>query len=156
MRRRMTSRKIATAALTAALALGATACGTRNVELDKGDQANQSISNGANLFVERCSGCHTINSTGSRGSKPTNDNGGGERTNGPNFNVRKENKEDILYAIRNGGFSGAIMPANIVVGKDADDVANYLAKYAGRGGSDVTEQQSPNQGGSGGSQGAGE
>ena len=153
----MTSRKIASLALATALALGATACGgTRNVELDKGDQANRSINNGANLFVERCSGCHTINSTGSRGSKPTNDNGGGERTNGPNFNVRKENKEDILYAIRNGGFSGAIMPANIVVGQDAEDVAAYLEKYAGRGGSDVTEQQSPNQTGSGGAQGAGE
>jgi mono/diheme cytochrome c family protein len=125
--------------------VGTTACGTRNVELDKGDSGNQQVSNGAQLFQERCSGCHTINSAGSQGSKPTNDNGGGERTNGPNFNVRKENKDDVLFAIRNGGFSGAIMPANIVVGQDAQDVATYLAKYAGRGGSDVTEQQSPNQ-----------
>ena len=156
MRRRMTSRKIASLGLAAALAVGASACGTRNVELDKADEQNASIKNGAELFAERCSGCHTINSTGSRGSKPTNDSGGGERTNGPNFNVRKENKDDVLYAIRNGGFSGAIMPANIVVGSDAEDVANYLTKYAGRGGSDVTEQQSPNQTGSGGAQGAGE
>ena len=36
------------------------------------------------------------------------------RTNGPNFNIRKENVEQVLYAIRNGGFSGAIMPQNIV------------------------------------------
>ena len=38
----------------------------------------------------------------------------------------------MLYAIRNGGFSGAIMPENIVVGKEANDVAAFLAKYAGR------------------------
>jgi mono/diheme cytochrome c family protein len=145
MRRRMSARKIASLALAGALAVGTSACGTRNIELDGADSQNQQVSNGAELFQERCSGCHTINSAGSQGSKPTNDNGGGERTNGPNFNVRRENKDDILFAIRNGGFSGAIMPANIVVGQDAQDVATYLAKYAGRGGSDVSEQQSPNQ-----------
>ncbi len=143
MRRRMTTRKIASLALAGALAVGASACGTRNIELDK--QENAQVTNGAKLFQERCSGCHTINSAGAQGSKPTNDNGGGERTNGPNFNVRRESRDDVLYAIRNGGFSGAIMPANIVVGRDAEDVASYLEKYAGRGGSDVTEQQSPNQ-----------
>jgi hypothetical protein len=37
----------------------------------------------------------------------------------------------VLYAIRNGGFSGAIMPENIVVGNDAQDVAAFLSKYAG-------------------------
>jgi hypothetical protein len=37
----------------------------------------------------------------------------------------------VLYAIRNGGFSGAIMPANIVVGQKARDVALFLERYAG-------------------------
>src|SRR5262249_22103200 len=55
-----------------------------------------------------------------------------ERVDGPNFNVRKETKDSVLYAIRNGGFSGAIMPENIVVGLEAQDVAAFLAKYAGR------------------------
>ena len=144
MRRRMTMPKIATLALAAALAVGGTACGTRNVNLDKQDQGNGSINNGAHLFAERCSGCHTINSAGARGSKPEKQRASGERTNGPNFNVRKENKDDILYAIRNGGFSGAIMPANVVVGSDAQDVANYLSKYAGRSGEDTTNNNSPN------------
>jgi hypothetical protein len=45
--------------------------------------------------------------------------------------VRKETREDVLHAIRNGGFSGAIMPANIVVGQDARDVALFLERYAG-------------------------
>jgi hypothetical protein len=54
------------------------------------------------------------------------------RTNGPNFNFRKENVEQVLYAIRNGGFSGAIMPENIVLGEDAQAVASFLAQYSGR------------------------
>jgi mono/diheme cytochrome c family protein len=144
MRRRMPTRKFVSLSLAAALALGATACGTRNVNLDKQDQKNASVKNGADLFSERCSGCHTINSAGARGSKPEKQRASGERTNGPNFNVRKENKDDILYAIRNGGFSGAIMPANVVVGSDADDVANYLSKYAGRSGADTTNNTEPN------------
>ena len=53
-------------------------------------------------------------------------------TNGPNFNIRKENVEQVLYAIRNGGFSGAIMPENILVGEDAKAVASFLAQYSGR------------------------
>jgi mono/diheme cytochrome c family protein len=145
MRRRMTTRKIASLGVAAAVALGATACGTRNLDLDKQDQANtQSPTHkGAQLFQERCSGCHTINAAGAQGSKPTNDHGSGERTNGPNFNIRKESRDDILFAIRNGGFSGAIMPANVAVGSDAQDIATFLSKYAGRGGSDVSENTSP-------------
>ena len=37
----------------------------------------------------------------------------------------------MLFAIRNGGFSGAIMPENIVVGDEAQAVAEFLAKYSG-------------------------
>jgi hypothetical protein len=38
----------------------------------------------------------------------------------------------VLYAIENGGFSGQIMPQNIVVGPDAEKVARFVATYAGR------------------------
>ena len=99
---------------------------------------------GAVLFNLRCSGCHTLDAAATSGSKSKREIKGGERTNGPNFNVRKEKKDDVLFAIRNGGFSGAIMPANIVLGADAEDIAAYLSKYAGRGVSDVSEQTSPN------------
>jgi hypothetical protein len=37
-----------------------------------------------------------------------------------------------MYAIHNGGFSGAIMPENIVLGTEAKEVANFLAKYSGQ------------------------
>jgi mono/diheme cytochrome c family protein len=143
MRRRMPSfRNIATLSVTAALALGATACGKEDIKLDSGEQAN--IQHGAELFKERCSGCHTFREAGSRGSKPTGQAAGGERTNGPNFNVRRAEEDDVLFAIRNGGFSGAIMPANIVVGQDADDVAAFVDKYSGGGSDDVSNNEQSN------------
>ena len=89
---------------------------------------------GAVLFNERCAGCHTLTAAAARGSRPERMASGGERTDGPNFNTRKEARDDVLFAIRNGGFSGAIMPANIVVGDDAEAVAEFVAKYAGREG----------------------
>jgi mono/diheme cytochrome c family protein len=89
---------------------------------------------GAVLFYERCSGCHSLDAANAYGSKPPGEIQGGERTNGPNFNVRHVDREDALFAIRNGGFSGQIMPANVVVGDDAQAVADFLAKYSGKGG----------------------
>jgi mono/diheme cytochrome c family protein len=86
---------------------------------------------GAELFYERCSGCHSLDAANAYGSKPPGELQGGERTNGPNFNERQVSRDDALFAIRNGGFSGSIMPANIVVGEQADLVANFLAEYSG-------------------------
>jgi mono/diheme cytochrome c family protein len=86
---------------------------------------------GAELFNERCSGCHSLDAANAYGSKPPDSLQGGERTNGPNFNVRRVSRDDALFAIRNGGFSGAIMPANIVVGEDAELVADFLDQYSG-------------------------
>ena len=114
----------------AALAVAAAGCsGDQDIDVPR-DQAQ--LHRGAVLFAERCAGCHTLDEAKGRGSKPENEVAGGERTNGPNFNVRKENRDDVLFAIRNGGFSGAIMPANIVVGRDAEDVALCVERYAGR------------------------
>jgi mono/diheme cytochrome c family protein len=111
-------------ALAAALAAG---CGGE-IEVPEDQQAARQ---GAQLFYERCSGCHSLDAANAYGSKPTGSLQGGERTNGPDFNVRRVSSDDALYAIRNGGFSGAIMPANIVVGDDAEEVADFLAEYSG-------------------------
>jgi cytochrome c551 len=112
-------------ALGAAAALAA--CGSAHVVDSPKDSA--AVNRGASLFYQRCSGCHTLSAAAAEGSssKITSQ----ERTDGPNFNERKETVPNILYAIRNGGFSGAIMPQNIVVGQDAKDVAEFLAKYSG-------------------------
>jgi mono/diheme cytochrome c family protein len=105
------------------------------------------IHQGALLFNLRCSGCHTLDAAATSGSKSKREVKGGERTNGPNFNVRKESKQDVLFAIRNGGFSGAIMPANIVVGQDAQKVAEFLASYAGKSGGESSSSSSQGSGG---------
>jgi mono/diheme cytochrome c family protein len=107
----------------------ATGCGDHKINVSKNEGA--AVNHGAVLFNERCSGCHSLDAADAFGSKPPGKVQGGERTDGPNFNVRKETREDVLYAIRNGGFSGAIMPANIVVGQNARDVAIFLERYAG-------------------------
>jgi mono/diheme cytochrome c family protein len=107
----------------------ATGCGDHHITVSKKDSA--AVRHGAELFRERCSGCHSLEAADAYGSKPPGKVKGGERTDGPNFNVRKETREDVLHAIRNGGFSGAIMPANIVVGQNARDVALFLERYAG-------------------------
>jgi mono/diheme cytochrome c family protein len=90
---------------------------------------------GAELFADRCSGCHTLEAAGAQGS--------GERdlrVQGPNLDQREVVYEDALFAIRNGGFSGAIMPQNIVVGDEAEAVAEFVAEYSG---SDVEEPPRP-------------
>lgn len=123
MRRRS---KIAVAASVAAAATGALgACGTQGIQL-----ANSDVNyHGARLFLDHCSGCHSLDTVGARGSAAKIRDR--ERINGPNFNVRQEQMAQVLYAIRNGGFSGAIMPENIIVGADAQAVAQFLAKYSG-------------------------
>jgi len=73
--------------------------------------------------------CHTFSQAGTQGS--AFDVASRETVDGPNFNARQETKDDVLYAIANGGFSGAIMPENIVTGKEAEAIAEFLAKYSG-------------------------
>ena len=114
--------------LLAVVALLAAGCGSQEIDLDEGEAQN--VSNGAELFSEHCSGCHSLDAVGAQGSNVSA--GDKETTDGPNFNDRREDRDGVLYAIRNGGFSGAIMPENILTGQDAEDVADFLSKYAGR------------------------
>jgi mono/diheme cytochrome c family protein len=106
-------------------------CGSQGVDVASDDPDHE----GAVIFAERCSGCHTLSVAGTQGSANRS-----QRTQGPNFDQRRETVDDVIFAIRNGGFSGAIMPQNIVVGEDAEKVAAFLAKYAGQ---DVEEQPRP-------------
>ena len=124
---RMSARaKIAAAAtILLAFALALSACGSQSIGVAK----TSPYYRGAVLFRDHCSGCHTLSIVGAQGSATNIKNR--VRTNGPNFNIREEKAEQVLYAIRNGGFSGAIMPENIVLGDDAKAVASFLAKYSG-------------------------
>ncbi|MDE3134323.1 MAG: hypothetical protein KGL15_09675 [Acidobacteriota bacterium] len=123
------------ATLLAAVVVGfvVSACGTNHVGVPKSDPNYVADTAAAQLFNQRCGGCHTLSYAGTHGS------GQNPRTyesiNGPNFNVRCERTGGalrVLYAIENGGFSGAYMPQNVVVGKQAREIANFVARYAGR------------------------
>jgi mono/diheme cytochrome c family protein len=118
--------KLAVTTVLLACATALSACGSQGVQLKKSNPDYQ----GAVLFREHCSGCHTLSAAGTQGSATSITNR--VKTAGPNFNIRKEKTEQVLYALRNGGFSGAIMPQNIVVGQQAQAVAEFLAKYSGR------------------------
>ncbi|MCW3050686.1 MAG: cytochrome c [Solirubrobacterales bacterium] len=139
---------LALSALAAAGLLAA--CGSQGISVK---DPNANIQRGAELFAARCSGCHNLDVVGAQGgAQKVKDR---ERTDGPNFNVRKEDVNSVLYALRNGGFSGAIMPENIVVGHEAQDVAAFLAKYSGlqskKTGNQVPGSQPPaSQGSAGG------
>jgi mono/diheme cytochrome c family protein len=106
----------------AALGLAACGFGSEGVSVSKSDPNHE----GAELFATHCSGCHTLSAAGTQGTGNR-----GLRTQGPNLNQRTETYEDALFAIQNGGFSGAIMPQNIVVGREAEEVAHFVAAYAG-------------------------
>jgi mono/diheme cytochrome c family protein len=118
-------RATAAIAVVFAGAVGISACGERGIQLAKSNPDY----NGAVLFLDHCSGCHTLAVVGAEGSATSTRNR--LKTNGPNFDQRKEQVSQVLYAIRNGGFSGAIMPENIVVGNQAQEIANFLSKYSG-------------------------
>lgn len=111
--------------LAAALALSLAACGEQSIEVPSTSPQHA----GAELFAQRCAGCHTFRAAATQGSSANVRTR--ERTDGPNFNTRRECIERVLYAIENGGFSGAIMPQNIVVGEQAQQVAEFVARYAG-------------------------
>ncbi len=132
-RMRRTARYAAILLAAVAAAMVVAACGTQATGVSRSDPAYVADSAAAHLFNERCGGCHSLSYAGTYGS------GQNPRTyeaiNGPNFNVRCERSGGamrVLYAIENGGFSGAYMPQNIVVGKQARELANFVARYAGR------------------------
>ena len=113
------------------VALGTAACGEQKIQIPHSDPSYNVDYSAATIFRQRCAGCHSLSYAASDGS------GNNPRTyltiSGPNFNLRCERPVlRVLYAIENGGFSGAYMPAGIVVGQQARDIAYFVAKFSGR------------------------
>jgi mono/diheme cytochrome c family protein len=114
-----------------AATVGTAACGTQRVHVPKADPNFAADYVAAHLFHQRCAGCHTLSYAATMGSAANVRTA--EAINGPNFNIRCERPVTrVLYAIENGGYSGAYMPANIFVGQQARDVAMFVARFAGR------------------------
>jgi mono/diheme cytochrome c family protein len=123
MPRRARPRLLALAAAAAAMAIAA--CGEQGIQLAEDDPNYE----GAKIFQQSCSGCHTLEAAGTQGS--AYDANGREYVDGPSFDARKEQVDQVLYAIRNGGFASGPMPQDIVVGEDAEKVAEFVAEYSG-------------------------
>ena len=76
---------------------------------------------GRATFATYCSTCHTLKASNAVGKV------------GPNLDVLHPPKGLILDAIKKGRARGqGQMPANVVDGQDAQDVASYVAAVAGR------------------------
>ena len=136
-------RRLAPVLLAVAACGSLTACGQDNdVNVAANTRDSDVVKRGSDIFANKCQGCHTLDVVGAEGSAyEVRDR---ERVDGPNFNVRAETVDNVLYAIRNGGYSGAIMPENIVVGEEAQVVAEFLAKYSG---TEKKESTGPQAGG---------
>ena len=90
-----------------AVSVAASACGTQSIHVPKTDSTYAQDLQAANLFHQRCAGCHTLSYAATMGSAANVRTA--EAINGPNFNIRCERPAiRVLYAIENGGFSGAV------------------------------------------------
>jgi mono/diheme cytochrome c family protein len=77
--------------------------------------------NGRELFNHNCATCHTLAASNAVGRV------------GPNLDVLRPNAALVLNAIEQGRARGqGQMPADLVTGQDAKDVASYIAAVAGR------------------------
>ncbi|MGH3027094.1 MAG: c-type cytochrome [Gaiellaceae bacterium] len=111
--------------LLALAALGFAGCGGDD-EVTGMEGAN--TGNGKELFVQNCASCHTLADAGTMANV------------GPNLDTalgwscKQGFAEDTLYSVVLGQIDLAAppMPADIVMGQDAVDVAAYVASVAGK------------------------
>jgi mono/diheme cytochrome c family protein len=75
---------------------------------------------GKQIFTSSCGTCHTLADAGTSGRV------------GPVLDQVKPSKALVLSALKKGGLGSGTMPANIVTGKDAQDVADYVSTVAGK------------------------
>jgi len=87
---------------------------------------------GRELFGEHCGVCHTLAASNSVGKV------------GPNLDVIQPTQQLVLHTIQYGCLPNApkgsqetclgegVMPADVVQGQDAEDVAKFVAKVAGK------------------------
>ena len=119
----MTLRRLLVLPLTVA-ALALAGCGGEETTgLEGADRTN-----GKELFAASCGSCHVLADAGSAG------------TTGPNldtalgFSCSQGFDEDTIYSVVLGQIDLAAppMPADLVTGQDAVDVAGYVASVAGK------------------------
>jgi cytochrome c6 len=130
-------RRVAVVIGGAVIAVGALgACGTTDDEGEDLDQATDearttpneqqpeaplsaSEQRGSDLFVQTCGSCHTLEAAGTTGQV------------GPNLDELQADRARVLKAIEAGGTGSGTMPAGLYEGKDAQDVATFVADNGG-------------------------
>jgi mono/diheme cytochrome c family protein len=121
---RNTATSLIVALVVAAAALSLAACGR--------DEAD--LSNGKALFVERCGQCHVLGRAGTAG--PTGPDLDAAFRSALADGMDRETVEGIVHDQILNPRKNSAMPADIVEGDDARDVAAYVGFAAARGGQD--------------------
>ena len=76
---------------------------------------------GQDLFVSNCGSCHTLAAAGTPGGV------------GPDLDSIPVDEQRGLAAIENGGTGSGQMPANLVQGEEAQQVAEYVVAASASG-----------------------
>src|SRR4051794_3939380 len=100
------------------------------VKHDQGDKVN-----GKKLFVSKCGSCHVLGRARTKGTVGPNLDQAFDRALHDGFKrsvIREVVEKQILYPNIEG-----VMPAKLVQGQDARDVAAYVGFAAARGGKDT-------------------
>jgi mono/diheme cytochrome c family protein len=84
-------------------------------------EPTEQLENGKTLFIANCKSCHNLDAVQATGvTGPDLDELGGL------------DRQRVLNAIKNGGTGQGRMPAGLLQGQDAEDVAAYVAAVAGQ------------------------
>jgi mono/diheme cytochrome c family protein len=75
---------------------------------------------GKQLFAQTCGSCHTLSAAGTSGNV------------GPSLDQLEPDQARVLSAIENGGTGSGAMPKGLLKGKQAEQVADFVAATAGR------------------------
>src|ERR671914_2763012 len=85
------------------------------------EEVNEDLENGKELFIATCKSCHNLDPVQATG------------VTGPDLDeLGAIDRERVLNAIENGGTGQGRMPAGLLQGRDAEDVAAYVARVAGQ------------------------
>jgi cytochrome c553 len=86
----------------------------------RSEHMTESEAIGKDLFMQTCSSCHSLAAVNARG------------VTGPSLDeIGEVTPERVVNAIKNGGTGQGLMPAGLLEGQDAQDVAEYVSKVAG-------------------------
>lgn len=94
---------------------------TSSTEAVSGVELTSAEAEGRDLFRQNCATCHVLEDAAATGAV------------GPNLDVLRPAPELTVNAIEQGRARGqGQMPAGLLAGEDAENVANYIAAVAGR------------------------